>query len=121
MAKDMSVKLEQKGARTIICDNVKERLLELEKYATGKDKMTYIMVPKNHPQYEFPYNLEDRKDYIVKKVKENIPIKIDIDIKKNKGEFTLTIKDNEKIKEYHKLLETYKFKKVKNEFILEIK
>ncbi len=121
MAKDMSVKTDEKGARTIICDKVKEKLLELEKYATGKDKMTYIMVPKNHPLYEFPYNLEDRKDYIVGKVKDNIPIKIDIDIKKNKGEFILTIKDNEKIKEYHKLLETYKFKKVKNEFILEIK
>jgi hypothetical protein len=39
-------------------------MLELEKYATGNKKITYIMIPKNHPIYPFPYNLEDRVEYI---------------------------------------------------------
>mgnify|MGYP000619053226 CR=1 FL=1 len=45
-----------------------DKLLELEKYSKGKDKITYIMIPKNHPKYKFPFNLEDRTEYIKNKV-----------------------------------------------------
>ena len=27
------------------------------------------MIPANHPEYEFPYNLEDRIKYILKNIK----------------------------------------------------
>ncbi len=41
-----------------------EKLIELEKYSKGKNKITYIMVPSNHPTLKFPLNLEDRVEYI---------------------------------------------------------
>lgn len=71
----------KKSVRTNICHMIRDSLLVLEKYSKSKDKnkITYIMVPNNHPIYPFPYNLEDRikhiineleltdKDYLVKK------------------------------------------------------
>lgn len=60
-----------KKNRKSLCDLIKNRLLFLEKYSTTKDKnkKTYIMVPFNHPFYPYPYNLEDRIKYILKKIK----------------------------------------------------
>ena len=51
-----------------ICIELKNKLLYLEKYSTTKDnnKLTYVIIPSNHPIYEFPYNLEDRIKYIIK-------------------------------------------------------
>lgn len=48
--------------RIIICDNIEERLFDLEKYSTSKqkNKMNYLIVPTNHPTIPFPLNLEDR-------------------------------------------------------------
>ena len=63
------------GTRQESCNNIKNKLLELEKYSTGKDKMTYVMIPGNHPKYVFPYNLEDRKNYIIRILDTNPTIK----------------------------------------------
>ena len=51
-----------------LCIEIKNKLLNLEKYSTTKDnnKLTYVIIPNNHPIYEFPYNLEDRIKYIIK-------------------------------------------------------
>jgi len=51
-----------------LCNILQEKLLYLEKYSTSKDKnkLTYIIIPKDHPIYPFPYNLEDRIKYIIK-------------------------------------------------------
>jgi superfamily II DNA or RNA helicase len=69
LAKDVGIKLPSKDlTRDDICNNIKDKLIELEKYATGKNKMTYIMVPKNHPKLPFPLNLEDRVEYIKNEV-----------------------------------------------------
>ncbi len=69
LAKDLGIKLPSKElTRDDICNNIKDKLVELEKYSTGKNKITYIMVPKNHPKYKFPLNLEDRVDYIKSEV-----------------------------------------------------
>lgn len=56
--------------RENICNLIMEELKEREKYSTGKNKKLYLMVPQNHPDYPFPYNLEDRVEYIKKR--ENI-------------------------------------------------
>ena len=37
--------------------------------AESADNKTYIIVPKNHSTYEFPFNLKDRVDYIKSKLK----------------------------------------------------
>lgn len=51
-----------KSTKESLCSELCNKLLYLEKYSTTKDnnKVTYIMIPKNHPIYDFPYNLEDR-------------------------------------------------------------
>ena len=58
------------------------KLLDLEKFSTGKNKMTYMMIPANHPIYPFPYNLEDRADYIENKLKVLTNNLADITVKK---------------------------------------
>jgi hypothetical protein len=80
-------------------------LLYLEKYSVGKDKKTYMMIPSNHPIYKFPYNLEDRLDFIKKRIKKEIKIKIDMSTKKTKNKdglpvHTISIKNNSKLKDY---------------------
>ena len=60
-------------SRNNICSLIKDRLLFLEKYGSDKSKLkipklTYIIIPNNHPIYPFPYNLEDRVDYIISNI-----------------------------------------------------
>ena len=75
-----------KLTRELICLEIKEKLLYLEKYSTTKDdnKMTYIMIPINHPIYKFPYNLEDRIKYYIKNINKLASKSIDILVKKQK-------------------------------------
>jgi DNA polymerase III delta prime subunit len=65
LSKDLGIKLTQKDiTRDDICNNIMNKLIELEKYSKGKNKITYIMVPSNHPTLKFPLNLEDRLEYV---------------------------------------------------------
>lgn len=65
LAKNVGIKKVSKDlTRDDICEQIKDKLIELEKYSKGKNKMTYIMVPSNHPTLKFPLNLEDRTEYI---------------------------------------------------------
>ena len=75
-----------KLTRELICLEIKEKLLYLEKYSTTKDnnKITYIMIPINHPIYKFPYNLEDRIKYYIKNINKLAGKSIDILVKKQK-------------------------------------
>ena len=104
-------------------------MLLLEKYGTNKnkDKMTYVMIPMDHPDYPFPYNLEDRVKSIKDKLNEQIKIKLDISVKTEKkttGEekgypsYLITIKDESKLKDFYKNLENLGFKKTKSEWSL---
>jgi len=69
LAKDIGIKISNKDlTREDICDRIMNKLIELEKYAKGNKKMTYIMIPKNHPTLKFPLNLEDRVEYIKNEV-----------------------------------------------------
>ena len=53
-------------SRQKICNEIKNKLIELEKY--NKENITYLIIPNNHLTLEFPLNIHDRKDYIIKKV-----------------------------------------------------
>ena len=81
--KDKYTKI-KKMTRENICYEIRNKLLYLEKYATSKDKnkITYMIIPANHPVYPFPFNLEDRIKYIVKQVKNIVKRDIDIVTKK---------------------------------------
>lgn len=56
----------------------------MEKYATTKDenKVTYVMVPYDHPTLPFPYNLEDRIKHYIKVMNKAAGKKIDLLVKK---------------------------------------
>lgn len=65
LAKNIGIKkINYNDTRENICNMIKNKLIEMEKYSKGKNKMTYIMVPSNHPTLKFPLNLEDRIEYI---------------------------------------------------------
>ncbi len=66
ICKKLDITLGSSEIKITICNKIKEKLLYLEKTSTGKNKLTYIIIPSNHPIYPFPYNLEDRKEYILK-------------------------------------------------------
>lgn len=76
-----------KNNRENLCNLIKDRLLFLEKYATSNDKnkKTYIMIPSDHPFYPFPYNLEDRIKYIIKKIKKITNREFNYEVKKMKN------------------------------------
>jgi len=118
VAKDLGIKIEN-DTRLDLCMKIKDKMLELEKYQTG-DKKTYMMIPANHPLYPFPYNLEDRTQYIIKNLKEAIPIKIDISKKKTKDGYIITIDDDNKLKDYKEILDSYKAEKTKDGYVINI-
>ena len=80
----------KKSTRESVCDFIKEKLLFLEKYSTTaqKNKVTYVMVPFDHPEYKYPFNLEDRIKYIISELKSKIGREIDYKtVKENNGKF----------------------------------
>jgi DNA polymerase III delta prime subunit len=90
-----------KLTREFICVELQNKLLYLEKYSTTKDnnKKTYVMIPFDHPKYEFPYNLEDRIKNRIGQINKIINRTIDITVKKHsdKKEIYYSIKfKNEK-------------------------
>ena len=86
--------IEKDDSRQKICNKIKEKLIELEKYT--KENITYLIIPNNHPNLEFPLNIHDRKDFLVKKI-EDMDLKVNVESSKNK--YVLTVKsDNEKLR-----------------------
>ena len=93
----------------------------MEKYSTKKDnnKKTYIIIPSNHENYQFPYNLEDRIKYKLDQVKNILKREFDHSVKKsNNGKFMdisglpsylLEIKVNKYITENRSALEKMGF------------
>jgi superfamily II DNA or RNA helicase len=108
--------------RTDICKKIEDKMFFLEKYSTEKDKnkFTYVMIPTNHPKYKFPYNLEDRVDYLINNIKEKIKFKINIESKtykkKNLPYYEIIIKHDNKLKDFEHVLENYGAIKEKNEW-----
>ena len=51
--------------RTEICDDlIFNKMKDLEQYSKGKDKMNYLIVPKNH-KFPYPLNIDDRYRFIL--------------------------------------------------------
>jgi hypothetical protein len=92
--KILKLKDTDKLTREDICNKLKEKLLYLEKYSTTKDnnKMTYVIIPANHPTYPFPYNLEDRVKSNIKNITQILNEPYDyINVKKQKDKNDNTI------------------------------
>ena len=89
-----------KKTRENLCNQIKNNLLYLEKYSISKNKnkITYIIIPANHEIYTFPYNLEDRIKYTIKKIKNIINRNLDIIVKKSKNGIFLNERSSDYIK-----------------------
>lgn len=128
IAKRLNIKIKQGKTRFDICDDIRDRLLFLEKYSTGKDNMTYVMIPANHPKYPFPYNLEDRSKYMVDQIKDKIKFKINMDVKKNKTKidgyptmtYSIEIVNDPNLKEFEEFLKSLGFSLAKNKWVLNV-
>ena len=96
-----------KLTRENICNEIKDKLLYLEKYSTSKDnnKMTYMMIPYDHPTYSFPYNLEDRLKYKIDRFNKIVERKINhvVTSSKNKDKYELTFKNDKFMDEKNKI------------------
>jgi superfamily II DNA or RNA helicase len=68
IVKKLKITPEDIKSRKSICNAIKEKLVEMERNATGENKKTYIIIPENHPNYIFPLNYEDRIEMIKKKL-----------------------------------------------------
>jgi hypothetical protein len=128
VASKLGINFKNKITRQDICKNIEEKMLLLEKYGDGK--MTYVMIPANHPKYPFPYNLEDRVKHIINGIKNDVKLNVKIDKKKikkttgpEKGEpsYIITIENSEKIKDKNdiemldSILKKYNAKETKKE------
>jgi superfamily II DNA or RNA helicase len=72
IAKQIGISKIDVNTRLDICNLIKERLLYLEKYS--EDNFTYMIIPINHPDYEYPYNLLDRIEYYKQEINKLIDI-----------------------------------------------
>jgi hypothetical protein len=109
LAKDLGIKFDSNIKRDDICIKIKDKLIELEKYSKGKKKITYIMIPKNHPEYKFPLNLEDRTEYLKDNINKLLSKNIKFNVKESKdvillsfslGTQEISANDIKKIKSY---------------------
>ncbi len=109
--------------RESLCKMIQDELMDREKYQTGKHKLTYFIVPFNHETLHFPYNLEDRRDYVINQIDDKIKYKIKYDIEKNKKDsrgWTITIKHTDKLDDYVGVLEKLRFVRTGDLWILDI-
>lgn len=101
-----------------LCNKIKDKLLELEKYTDHEELLkendkyvpiTYMKIPINHPIYKFPYNLGDRKHYIMNKITSHIKfnivhtIKKNIDKKTKHPSYVITLVNSVKLKEFYNM------------------
>lgn len=117
--------------RTDVCVNIRDQMLLLEKYSTTKEgnKFTYVMIPADHPTFPFPYNLEDRVEDIVNKIKKEVGSKLDFGIKTKKKttgpekgypSYTITIKNDGTTKQYKDFIEKLGAKLESGSYVIEV-
>lgn len=116
---------DKKITKQYLANEIKNKLLYLEKYSTSKDnnKLTYVIIPKNHPNYPFPYNLEDRIKFIINNINNNISNELNILVKKKKDDdkniiYELSCSNNKIIEKNKILFEKYGFEYNNNLWIL---
>ncbi|ARF10931.1 SNF2-like helicase [Hokovirus HKV1] len=131
ISKKLGISDGSKVTRNLLCSNIENKLLFMEKYSTtkAKNKFTYMMIPKDHPVYKFPYNLEDRVDYYKQQLLENVHKKLHIEVKTNNikvdnipvNTYTMIINDNEELAKHHDYLkENFNAVKKDKKWIIEI-
>ena len=118
--------------REDMCSHIMNMLLFLEKYSTTKEnnKITYIMIPIDHPLYRFPYNLEDRIKYILQQVKDITQREFQHTVQKgsdgsfndikNLKSYIVEIKNDKYMEEHKKEIEKLGFKLNKSNYVITV-
>lgn len=129
IAKKIGIDVTGIRVRSDICDAIKERLYDLEKYATTKDgnKMTYLVIPANH-KIPFPLNLEDRIKYILnsiqKETRTNINAKIETFPFKGKYQdikyLSYKLVFDESMDKHKDIMESHGAKRIKNKWVITV-
>ncbi len=92
IATKLNLTIEDANIRDNICNLVRDKLYDMEKYSrtADKNKMTYLIVPANHPTIPFSLNLEDRIKHILNQIKQETRSSIEpkIETTKKTGRFT---------------------------------
>tara|TARA_B100000902_G_scaffold399803_1_gene472648 strand:+ start:1427 stop:4801 length:3375 start_codon:yes stop_codon:yes gene_type:complete len=99
LSNKVKIDYNKKDTRIETCSKIRDQLLFMEKFSTGKDNMTYMMIPYNHPVYIFPLNLEDRIRYVEAKFNKLQNSKIKFNYKKG-GNGTFNGKKDKKLATY---------------------
>ena len=126
-ADKLSLKLDKGDIRINICDKIRDKLYDLEKYSTTKDnnKFTYLIIPANHPVIPFPLNLEDRIQMIVGEVQRETRISLHPKIIQThtSGEFndikyvSYTVEFDKALDPFVDVMEKYSIKKINDKWI----
>ncbi|BCS83178.1 putative NTPase [Cotonvirus japonicus] len=67
IASKLNISSNKTESRIDICDLIRNKLYDLEKYSTSDT--TYLIIPSNHPSIPFPLNLKDRTQFIIDQIK----------------------------------------------------
>uniref|UniRef100_A0A6C0CB62 Helicase ATP-binding domain-containing protein n=1 Tax=viral metagenome TaxID=1070528 RepID=A0A6C0CB62_9ZZZZ len=83
IAKNLDIDIGDFKKRSEICDMINDKLFNMEKYSTSKqkNKLTYLIIPANHPTIPFPLNLEDRMKHILNDIQNRTKMIVDAEIK----------------------------------------
>ena len=108
----LDIKFEKDLTRIDLCNQIKEKLLFLEKYSTGKNNKTFTIIPFNHNKFIFPLNLEDRIRYVREKFNAYEKSKTNFNISKKKNGIFLDKRDKNLIS--YEVSFTYKDNITKN-------
>jgi superfamily II DNA or RNA helicase len=115
MAEALNLKPGTSDVRNTICEAIKEKLYDLEKFTPASKKITYLIIPANHPTIPFPLNLEDRVEKIIQDVRSATKAFLKSEVEKipYKGRFKdikyvrYIIKYGKEAKEYMEILKDY--------------
>jgi len=82
IATTLKISTKNIGKRNNICNTIRDKLFDLEKYSTtaDKNKLTYLIIPSNHPIIPFPLNLEDRIKNIINSIQKTTKTTVDCKI-----------------------------------------
>lgn len=125
--KKLNIDENKSDSRMDICDRIKNKLFDLEKYST--DDMTYLIIPSNHPHIPFPLNLKDRVQYIIDQIKRETRSSVNPEIKtiKTTGEFNdidyiyYELYYDSSMDKYQDILTLYGAKKINDVWIIMVK
>jgi superfamily II DNA or RNA helicase len=128
IAEKLNLKIKDTNVRNDICDIIRDKLYDLEKYSTSKEgnKMTYLIVPLNHPTIIFPLCLEDRLKKILNDIQKTTRTSIEpkIIVHDEKGRFpdikyvSYEIKFDKSMDKFGDILEKYGAVKQGTEWII---